>query len=51
MSIIKERLAYLEPLKLGAGSHPAPNNGMREACVMEAVAYAAPGRTQGVDAP
>jgi hypothetical protein len=35
------RLTYLESLKLGHGSHPAPGNGMTQACVMEAVAYIA----------
>jgi hypothetical protein len=41
MSIIEERLSYLEQLNLGRGSHPAPSNGLVEACVMEAVAYVA----------
>jgi hypothetical protein len=41
VSILEERLPYLEPLKLGRGSHSAPNNGLVEACVMEAVAYVA----------
>jgi hypothetical protein len=41
MSVIEERLTYLEPLKLGRGSHSAPSNGLVEACVMEAVAYVA----------
>jgi hypothetical protein len=41
MSVIEERLTYLEPLKLGRGSHFAPSNGLVEACVMEAVAYVA----------
>jgi hypothetical protein len=41
MSVIEDRLKYLEPLKLGCGSHSAPSNGLVEACVMEAVAYVA----------
>jgi hypothetical protein len=41
MSVIEERLPYLEPLKLGRGSHAAPSNGLVEACVMEAVSYVA----------
>ena len=41
MTIIEERLPYLEPLKLGRGSHNAPNNGLVEACIMEAVSYVA----------
>ena len=41
MSILEERLPYIESLKLGHGSHPAPSNGLVEACVMEAVSYVA----------
>jgi len=41
LSIIDERLIYLEPLQLGKGSHSPPNNGLVRACVMEAVAYVA----------
>jgi hypothetical protein len=41
MSVIEDRLKYLEPLKLGRGSHSAPLNGLVNACVMEAVAYVA----------
>jgi hypothetical protein len=41
VSVIEDRLAYLEPLQLEQGSHPAPNNGLVHACVMEAVAYVA----------
>jgi hypothetical protein len=41
VSILEERLPYLDKIQLGHGSHPAPSNGMVEACVMEAVAYIA----------
>jgi hypothetical protein len=41
MSVIEDRLPYLEPLKLGRGSHEPPSNGLVNACVMEAVAYVA----------
>jgi hypothetical protein len=41
MSVIEDRLPYLEPLKLGRGSHDPPSNGLVNACVMEAVAYVA----------
>jgi hypothetical protein len=41
MSVIEDRLPYLEPLKLGRGSHVPPSNGLVNACVMEAVAYVA----------
>ena len=41
MSILEERLPYLETLQLEAGGHDAPNNGLVHACVMEAVAYLA----------
>jgi hypothetical protein len=41
MSVIEDRLPYLEPLKLSRGSHEAPSNGMVNACVMEAVSYVA----------
>jgi hypothetical protein len=41
MSVIEDRLPYLEPLKLGRGSHKPPSNGLVNACVMEAVAYVA----------
>ena len=41
MSVIEERLHYLDDLRLGHGSHKPPNNGLVEACVMEAVAYVA----------
>lgn len=41
MSIVEERLRYLEPLRLGRGGHEPPNNGLVHACVMEAVAYVA----------
>jgi hypothetical protein len=41
MSVIEDRLPYLEPLKLGRGSHDPPLNGLVNACVMEAVAYVA----------
>jgi hypothetical protein len=41
MSVIEDRLAYLESLKLGRGSHAAPSNGLVNACVMEAVSYVA----------
>ena len=41
MSILEERLPYLDKLALGRGGHTAPNNGLVEACVMEAVAYIA----------
>jgi hypothetical protein len=41
MSVIEDRLPYLEPLKLGRGSHDPPSNGLVNACVMEAVSYVA----------
>ncbi len=41
MSILEERLPYLETLELESGGHEAPNNGLVHACVMEAVAYVA----------
>ena len=41
MSVIEDRLVYLEPLQLEHGAHEAPNNGLVHACVMEAVAYIA----------
>ena len=41
MTIVEERLAYLESLQLEVGAHAAPNNGLAHACVMEAVAYVA----------
>jgi hypothetical protein len=41
MTIIEERLTYLEDLKLDRGSHQPPSNGLEAACVMEAVAYVA----------
>lgn len=41
MSILEERLPYLEPLRLEQGAHDAPNNRLVRACVMEAVAYVA----------
>jgi hypothetical protein len=41
MTILEERLPYLDKLTLGSGSHRAPNNGLVEACVMEAVSYVA----------
>ena len=41
MSVIEERLPYLEPLVLESGSHAPPINGLVHACVMEAVAYVA----------
>jgi hypothetical protein len=41
MSIIDERLPYVEELHLGRGSHDPPTNGLEAACVMEAVAYVA----------
>ncbi len=41
MSILEERLPYLEALQLESGAHYAPNNGLVHACVMEAVAYMA----------
>lgn len=41
MSVIEERLHYLDDLRLGHGSHKPPSNGLVEACVMEAVAYVA----------
>jgi hypothetical protein len=41
MSVIEDRLPYLEPLKLGRGSHEPPSNGLVNACVMEAVSYVA----------
>jgi hypothetical protein len=41
VTIVEERLPYIEKIKLGHGSHPAPNNGLVNACVMEAVAYVA----------
>lgn len=51
MSIIEDRLAYLEPLQLGRGSHPAPNNGLVNACVMEAVSYVAGAAARAALAP
>jgi hypothetical protein len=39
MSIIESKLPYLAALKLSHGSHEPPNNGLVNACVMEAVAY------------
>lgn len=39
MSIIEERLRYIDTLTLGRGSHSPPSNGMVSACVMEATAY------------
>ncbi len=41
MTILEERLPYIEALQLESGSHDAPNNGLVHACVMEAVAYIA----------
>jgi hypothetical protein len=41
MSVIEDRLSYIEALKLGSGSHAPPSNGLVNACVMEAVAYVA----------
>jgi hypothetical protein len=41
VSVLEERLPYLEPLVLESGGHDAPNNGLVHACVMEAVAYVA----------
>ena len=41
MSILEERLPYIEALQLESGGHDAPNNGLFHACVMEAVAYIA----------
>lgn len=41
MSVLEERLPYLDKLVLGRGGHSAPSNGLVEACVMEAVAYVA----------
>ena len=41
MSVVEDRLRYLDDLRLGRGSHAAPNNGLVGACVMEAVAYIA----------
>ena len=39
MTIVKQ--IDLEKLTLKTGAHPAPNNGLVDACVMEAVAYMA----------
>ena len=36
MSVIEERLPYLDTLQLAPGAHSAPNNGLGNACVMEA---------------
>ncbi len=41
MTILEERLPYIEALQLDSGAHDAPNNGLVYACVMEAVAYVA----------
>ena len=41
MSVLEERLSYLEPLVLETGAHDAPNNGLVHACMMEAVSYVA----------
>jgi len=41
VSVIKEKLHYLDALRLDRGSHSPPNNGLVNACVMEAVAYIA----------
>jgi len=41
VSVLEERLSYLEPLVLESGGHDPPNNGLVHACVMEAVAYVA----------
>jgi len=41
LSVIDERLVYLEPLQLEKGAHSPPDNGLVHACVMEAVAYVA----------
>lgn len=32
VSDIEKRIAYLTSLELGRGNHPAPNNGLAEAC-------------------
>jgi hypothetical protein len=41
MTVVDERLPYIEQLKLSRGSHVSPSNGLVEACVMEAVSYVA----------
>ncbi len=41
MTILEERLPYIEALQLESGGHDAPDNGLVHACVMEAVAYIA----------
>jgi hypothetical protein len=41
MTIIEERLARLDGLVLKSGGHTAPDNGLVDACVMEAVSYIA----------
>jgi hypothetical protein len=38
-TIIEEKLPYIDTLTLDHGAHAAPNNGLVDACVMEAVAY------------
>lgn len=39
--IVEEKLKKIANLSLKSGSHKAPNNGLVDACVMEAVAYVA----------